>query len=188
MPTTAVDDSYEIDVDGPSYDEPAVAPTPGVAADLPVKARREAKAKRLKEPKAPKRPKEPKQAKEPRPAKPAKVPRPPKMRKPPKVRTGNANRFWAIAAGVAGAIGLVSSMILATGALFFALDAGQGSTLFTHLSDVCDGLVGPLKDVFSFSGINANKKEALVAWGTGSMAYLLVGRFVQSIFMSRIKD
>ena len=110
------------------------------------------------------------------------------MRKPPKVRTGNANRFWAIAAGVAGAIGLVSSMILATGALFFALDAGQSSTLFTHLSDLCDGLVGPLKDVFSFSGINANKKETLLAWGTGSMAYLLVGRFVQSIFMSRIKD
>ena len=160
-------------------------PAPEVAADLSVEGRRETKVKRPKEPKAPKRAKEPKSAE---PVKPTKVPRPPKTRKPPKVRTGIANRSWAIAAGVAGAIGLVSSMILATGALFFALDAGQASALFTHLSDVCDGLVGPLKDVFSFTGVNANKKEALVAWGTGSMAYLLVGRFVQSIFMSRIKD
>lgn len=127
-------------------------------------------------------------AKQPKPVKPAKVPKPPKTPRPAKVRTGNANRAFFIAAGIVGAIGLLFSVILATGALLIALDVDQGTAFFAHLSDVCDGLVGPLKDVFNFSGVNADKKEALVGWGLGSMGYLLVGRFVQSILMSRVKD
>lgn len=139
-------------------------PVTEVVVDVPVKAKRE------------------KAVKAPKPRKPPKTPR------PPRVRTRDANRSWSIAAGIAGAIGLTFSVILATGALFIALDAGEGSAFFTHLSDVCDGLVGPLKDVFSFSGVNAAKKQSLVGWGLGSMGYLLLGRFVQSILMSRIKD
>lgn len=104
------------------------------------------------------------------------------------MRTGNANRVFFIAAGIVGGIGLLFSVILTTGALLIALDVDQGSTFFAHLSDVCDGLVGPLKDVLNFSGVNADKKEALVGWGLGSMGYLLVSRFVQSILMSRVKD
>ncbi len=77
-------------------------------------------------------------------------------------------------------------MILAIGALFIALDAGQDSSLFVHLSDLCDSLVGPLKDVFHFTGVNADKKESLVGWGLGSMGYLLVGRFLQSVLQARI--
>ena len=79
-------------------------------------------------------------------------------------------------------------MVLATGALFVALDAGQGGSFFANLSDACDALVGPLKGVFSFSDVNADKKEALVGWGLGSVGYLLVGRFVQSILLTRVKN
>lgn len=199
--TTESDDSYEIDVDEPSYDEPAVIPVTELVAEAPVEERREKKDRRPKEPKAPKPAKEPKakavkppelakvpKVKQPKPEKPAKVPKPPKTPRPAKVRTGNANRAFAIAAGIVGAIGLLFSVILATGALLIALDVDQGGTFFAHLSDVCNGLVGPLKDVFTFTGVDAVKKEALVGWGLGSMGYLLVGRFVQSILMSRVKD
>ncbi|MBC7592752.1 MAG: hypothetical protein H7288_02220 [Kineosporiaceae bacterium] len=157
--TTESEDSYEIDVDESSYDEPAVIPVTDLV-----------------------------RAKQPKPVKPVKVPKPPKTPRPAKVRTDNANRGFFIAAGIVGAIGLLFSVILATGALLIALDVDQGTAFFAHLSDVCDGLVGPLKDVFNFSGVNADKKEALVGWGLGSMGYLLVGRFVQSILMSRVKD
>jgi hypothetical protein len=115
----------------------------------------------------------------------AKVPRVPK---PPKTRSDIANRRLHIAAAIVGAIGLTFSLVLAFGALFVALDAGQGSGFFAHLSDLCDVLVGPSKKVFDFSGANAEKKQALVAWGVGSMGYLLIGRFAQSILLSRIKD
>lgn len=221
--TTEVDDSYEIDVDGPSYDEPAVLPDTERAIGVAIKSMRENAAKTPTEPKQPselKQPSEPKQSKAPRepnalkelkppkpvkaprepkpdkqpkvttpkPAKPVKVPKPPKTPRPAKVRTDNANRALSIAAGIAGTIGLVFSVILATGALLIALDVDQGSTFFAHLSDMCDGLVGPLKDVFTFTGVDADKKEVLVGWGLGSMGYLLVGRFVQSILMSRVKD
>lgn len=174
------------DVDGPSYEDAAVPALAEFAvaeeAVAPVKPKRE---KKVRPPKEPRPAKEPKALKEP---KPAKAPKPPKTPKPPKLRTGNANRRWTIAAGVVGAIGLLFSVVLATGALFIALDAGQGGAFFAHLSDACDALVGPLKDVFSFSGVNAGKKQALVGWGLGSMGYLLVGRFIQSVFMSRVKD
>ncbi len=158
----------------------------------PPKPAKEPKApKAAKEPKpakAPKEPKAPKAARKPKPAKASKAAKPPKVPKPPKIRSDLANRRWSIAAGVAGAIGLILSVILAIGALFVALDVAQGSGFFGSLSDLCDALVGPLKDVFSFSGVNADKKKALVGWGLGSMGYLLLGRFLQSVLSSRVKD
>lgn len=121
----------------------------------------------------------------PAPEKKAKAARVPK---PPKVRSDMSNRRLRFVAAAVGALGLLSSLILALGALILALDAGQGSGFVTHLFTVCDTLVGPLKDVFSFGGANGDKKQALVAWGLGSMGYLLVGRFIQSLLLARIKD
>lgn len=188
-PTTDDDDSYEIDVDGPSYDEPAVRPATevSVVAVAPVMAEPK-REKLVRTPKEPKPAKAPKAPKEPKPAKAPKERKPPKTPKPPKARTGNSNRYWTIAAGVIGTLGLLLSVVLATGALFVALDAGQGGSFFANLSDACDALVGPLKGVFSFSDVNADKKEALVGWGLGSVGYLLVGRFVQSILLTRVKN
>jgi len=108
--------------------------------------------------------------------------------KPPKERGEVSNRRWSVAANVVGLIGLLLSVILATGALVVALDAGQGSAFVSQLSSLCDGLAGPLKDVFSFSGPTAGKKQALVGWGLGSMGYLLLGRFLQSVFLGRVKE
>lgn len=109
------------------------------------------------------------------------------MPKPPALRTDVRNRRLRFIAAVIGATGLMFSLILAFGALFVALGAGEQSGFFANLSDVCDALVGPLKDVFGFSGANADKKQTLVAWGLGSMGYLLLGRVVQLLVLSRIK-
>ena len=215
-----VDDDYEIDVDSPRYEDPAVVtfdqPKAKVAAHStasaavasayvidepkPAKPEREKKERPVKEPKAPREPRvkkerEPKPPREKRekkvsPPKAEKTPKPPKevkTPKPPRIRTGDQGKGIEIAAGVIGAIGLLLSVILAVGALFIALDKGLDSSLFAHLSDLCDALVGPLKDVFHFTGVNAGKKESLVGWGLGSMGYLLVGRFLQSVLQSQVK-
>jgi len=45
-----------------------------------------------------------------------------------------------------------------------------------------------LRDVVSFSGANADVKEALVAWGAGAIAYLVVGVVAQSLLRAAVED
>lgn len=104
-----------------------------------------------------------------------------------KGRSGRGRRVVSILAGVVGALGLICSVILAFGALLVALDA-DGGTLYDVVSNISDALVGPLRDAFSFSGTNAEMKESLVAWGAGSIVYLLVGMVAQSLLRSVIDD
>jgi hypothetical protein len=94
-------------------------------------------------------------------------------------------RLVSAIAGLVGAIGLICSVVLAFGALLVALDATDGS-VYDSVSGVCDVLVGPLRDAFSFSGSNAEMKEALVAWGAGAIAYLVVGVVAQSLLRSTV--
>jgi uncharacterized membrane protein len=108
--------------------------------------------------------------------------------RPPRTRSDVANHRWSIAAGAVFALGLWLSVILAIGALFVALDVAQGSAFFDYLSGLCDALVGPLTEVFNFTGADADKKESLVGWGLGSVGYLLLGRFLQSVLLSRVND
>ena len=100
---------------------------------------------------------------------------------------GRARRVVSVLAGVFGALGLVCSVILASGALLVALDADSGSA-YDVVSGICDVLVGPLRDVFTFSGATAEMKEALVAWGAGSIIYLVVGVVAQSVLRSGADD
>lgn len=191
-PLTIVDDgSYQIDVDEPSTETPAlmagastvklVKPKDKARAPQPTKAPKPPREKKVREPKPVKEPKA-------KAEKPVKPPKPAKTPKPPRTRTSRSAVRLTLLAGIIGAAGLILSVILAVGALFIALDAAQGSAFFGHLSDLCDALVGPLKDVFTFSGSNADKKESLVGWGLGSMGYLLIGRFIQSVLQSKIPD
>ncbi|HSI26017.1 MAG TPA: hypothetical protein VK948_01300 [Aeromicrobium sp.] len=81
------------------------------------------------------------------------------------------------AAGIIGILGLVLSVVLAVGALLVAVGAEFGV-----LTSICDILVGPLKNAFDFSGQGAQRKENFLAWGAGSVVYLLlsfVGQAVQ---------
>ncbi|AXT85516.1 hypothetical protein C6I20_10155 [Aeromicrobium sp. A1-2] len=103
-------------------------------------------------------------------------------------RSSGARRAIAATAAALGAIGLICSVTLAVGALMVAIGAGENNAAYDALSSIADALVGPLRDVFTFTGANADDKEALVAWGLGSMGYLLVGLFAQSFLRSRIED
>lgn len=105
-----------------------------------------------------------------------------------KSSTRGGKRLGLFLAGLLGAVGLICSVILALGALLVALGATDGNSLYDFTSSICDVLVGPLRDVFSFSGTNAEMKESLVAWGAGSIGYLLVGILVQSFLRARFED
>lgn len=89
---------------------------------------------------------------------------------------------------VLGALGFVFSVVLALGAFMVALNPQDDGGLFNAVSNVCDALVGPLRGLFSFSGVNGESKEALVAWGLGALGYLVLGLFAQSFLRSRSED
>lgn len=105
----------------------------------------------------------------------------------PKKPLGERKRLVSLLAVVIGAVGLVCSIVLAVGALLVALDA-TGGAVYESVSGICDALVGPLRDAFSFSGKNAAMKESLAAWGTGAIVYLVVGTVTQSLLRSSIDD
>jgi hypothetical protein len=79
-------------------------------------------------------------------------------------------------AGLVGLLGLVLSVVLAVGALLVAV-----GTEFGPLAAVCDAVVGPLKNAFEFSGTGAERKENFLAWGAGSVLYLLVSFVGQAV-------
>ncbi|MBC7633725.1 hypothetical protein [Aeromicrobium sp.] len=90
-----------------------------------------------------------------------------------------------VLAGAVGAVGLICSVLLAAGALVVARGIGDDNASVAILFDVCDALIGPLRDVFAFSGTNGDLKNTLVAYGLGSLGYLVVGLAAQSFLRSR---
>jgi hypothetical protein len=83
-------------------------------------------------------------------------------------------------AGVVGLIALGISVLLAVGALLVALGFDSGG-LYEALRTLANALVGPLKDAFDFSGANAERKEHFLAWGAGSIGYLLISFVGQAV-------
>lgn len=92
-----------------------------------------------------------------------------------------------VVAAVVGAGGLILSVVLAVGAMLAALGTDSG-TLYSVVSSICDALTAPLAGLVDFSGSNAEQKEALVAWGLGSIVYLAIGLGAQSLLRSRTED
>ena len=113
---------------------------------------------------------------------------PGKARRAGRTSTGGVAKVVHVLAGLLGAVGLACSVVLAVGAFFVARGTDDSNDLFRTLSQVCDVLVGPLSDALSFAGSNANMKEALVAWGLGSLAYLVVGLVAQSFLRSNVDE
>jgi hypothetical protein len=83
-------------------------------------------------------------------------------------------------AGVVGLIALGISVLLAVGALLVALGFDSGG-LYEGLRTVANAFVGPLKHAFDFSGANAERKEHFLAWGAGSIGYLLISFVGQAV-------
>lgn len=92
-----------------------------------------------------------------------------------------------VVAAIVGAGGLILSVVLAVGAMLAALGTDSG-TFYTVVSTLCDALTAPLAGLVDFTGTNAEQKEALVAWGLGSIVYLAIGLGAQSLLRSRTDD
>lgn len=102
-------------------------------------------------------------------------------------RASRRRRMLSVVAVVLGVVGMSCSTVLAVGALLAALRADDNS-FYDALSSVCDALVGPLADVVTLSGTDAALKESLVAWGAGSIGYLVVGLVAQTLLRSAAED
>jgi hypothetical protein len=89
-------------------------------------------------------------------------------------------RSMAPVAGVVGLVALGISVLLAVGALLVALGFDSGG-LYEVLRTVANFLVGPLEGAFDFSGANAERKEHFLAWGAGSILYLLISFVGQAV-------
>ncbi len=103
------------------------------------------------------------------------------------VRSAGKGSVLTVVAAVVSAAGLILSVVLAVGAMLAALGIDSG-TLYSIVSAICDALTAPLAGFVDFSGSNAAQKEALVAWGLGSIVYLAIGLGAQSLLRSRADD
>lgn len=95
------------------------------------------------------------------------------------VRTRVAQLLWLVA--------VVAALFLAVGALLVALDANEANDLVDFVvsgAGVADlGIFSrePGEGIFDFSGDNADTKRALVNWGIGAVAWLVVGKLVERV-------
>lgn len=87
-----------------------------------------------------------------------------------------------------GVVGLLASVTLALAALLVAFGLDLDAGVLHVVASVADPLTAPLRGVMTFSGENAAAKESFVAYGAGSVLYLLVGVVAPSVLNRRSKD
>jgi hypothetical protein len=94
-----------------------------------------------------------------------------------KVRTRVAQVLWLLF--------VLCALVLAVGALLVALKANEGNPLVELVLDSADavdlGVFSRDNGIKEFTGDDAATKNALVNWGIGAVAYLVVGRIVDRI-------
>ena len=104
-------------------------------------------------------------------------------------RTGSgaaaADRVRKVLAQVVWLLFLLAALFLAVGALLIALDANEKNHLVKFVLDAADavdlGVFSRDNGVMDFNGSNADTKNALVNWGLGAVAWLVVGRILERI-------
>lgn len=95
---------------------------------------------------------------------------------------GEATTFIrAKVATIVWLVALLGAVILGVGALLTALDANPDNGIVSFVIDRANDIKGPFGDIFTFSGDNAIKKQILVNWGLGAIAYLVIGRVLERI-------
>lgn len=97
-------------------------------------------------------------------------------------QAGNAVKFVrSKIATIVRVIALICAVALALGAILAALDANPANPIVSRVTDVAQFVDGPFANMFTFSGDGSAKKEILVNWGIGAVAYLIVGRILERI-------
>lgn len=100
----------------------------------------------------------------------------------------SVNRIREIVAQVVWAVCLIFAVVLAVGALLIAVKANEGNALVKavlHTADAVDvGLFDKDNGIKTFTGHNAETKNALLNWGIGAIAWLVVGRVLERLIRS----
>lgn len=93
------------------------------------------------------------------------------------VRTRLAQVVWLVC--------VLCALALALGALLIALKANTDNDLVTFVLDAADtvdlGVFSKDEGIKQFTGKGAETKNALVNWGLGAVAWLVVGRILDRI-------
>ena len=80
---------------------------------------------------------------------------------------------------------VLAALFLAVGALLIALDANRDNQLVHFVLEGADrvdlGVFSKDDGIKTFSGSNAETKNALFNWGIGAIAWLVVGRIIDRI-------
>jgi hypothetical protein len=94
-------------------------------------------------------------------------------------------RVRVLLAQVVWLLFLVAALFLAVGALLIAVDANQDNALVKFVLDGAErvdlGIFSKENGVKEFTGANAETKNALVNWGLGAIAWLVVGRILDRL-------
>ena len=98
---------------------------------------------------------------------------------------GSSSRLRLVLSRVVWGVSVVCASALAVAALLIALDAEPSNPLVDFVLDLADAvdlgifdLGNPIK---RFSGANGAKTTALVTYGLGALAYLVVGRLAERV-------
>ena len=93
------------------------------------------------------------------------------------VRTRLAQLVWLVC--------VLCALLLAVGALLVAFDANSQNALVRLVLDGADavdlGIFSRDNGIKEFKGENAEVKNALLNWGLGAVAYLVVGRILDRV-------
>ncbi len=87
-------------------------------------------------------------------------------------------------AAVVWLVAVVCALVLAIGALLVALDANEKNSIVQLVLQGADALDGPFSrdnGIFSFTGQDADVKNALVNWGIAAVVYLVIGRILDRV-------
>jgi hypothetical protein len=94
-----------------------------------------------------------------------------------KVRARIAQLVWLVC--------VVCALLLALGALLVALKANPDNDLVAFVKNAAStvdlGVFDRRDGIMKFDGQNADVKNALVNWGLGAVAWLIVGRILDRI-------
>lgn len=94
-----------------------------------------------------------------------------------KARTKLASAVWLLA--------VVCALFLAVGALLVALKANENNAIVAFVLDVAKlldlGVFSREEGIFTFKDDPNNVRGALINWGIGAVAYLLVGKVLDRV-------
>lgn len=101
-------------------------------------------------------------------------------------KTSDAIRTWV--ASLLWLLAVLAAIVLAVGALIYALDANRQNDLVQFVLDIANRIDGPFWRIFEFTkdtkgpGQPHDKvKEHLVNWGLAAVAYLIAGRILDRV-------